>query len=101
MAKKSMIVKNEQRKAIVAKYAVRRLALKAAIRDPKTPEVDRQLAVTALGNLPRNANPNRVRNRCALTGRARGYYRKFGLSRIAVREMALSGELPGVTKASW
>jgi small subunit ribosomal protein S14 len=101
MAKKSKIAKNEQRKALVAKYADRRAALKAAIRDPKTPEADRQLATAALGKIPRNANPTRVRNRCALTGRPRGYYRKFGLSRIALRELALRGELPGVTKSSW
>jgi small subunit ribosomal protein S14 len=101
MAKKSKINRNEHRKAMVAKYAARRAELKATIKNPKTSEPDRELAYKALRKLPRDASPTRVRNRCALTGRARGYYRKFGLSRIALRELALSGELPGVTKASW
>lgn len=101
MAKKSMIAKNEQRKALVAKYAEKRAALKAVIRDPKTPFAEKQLAQTALGKLPRDSNRIRVRNRCGVSGRPRGYYRKFGLSRIALRELALRGELPGVTKASW
>ncbi len=101
MAKTSKIAKNEQRKALVAKYAEKRAKLKAIIRDPKVPFADKQLAMSALAKLPRNSNPGRVRNRCVLTGRPRGYYRKFGLSRIALRELALRGELPGVTKASW
>lgn len=101
MAKKSKIAKNEQRKALVAKYAAKRAALKAIVRDPKTAPADQQLAIEALAKLPRNANPTRIRNRCNITGRPRAYYRKFGLSRIALRELALRGELPGVTKASW
>ncbi|MCO4760385.1 MAG: 30S ribosomal protein S14 [Myxococcales bacterium] len=101
MAKKSMIAKNEQRKALVAKYAEKRAKLKALIQDPKVAFVDKQLAQVALQKLPRDSNPIRVRNRCAVTGRPRGYYRKFGLSRIALRELALRGDLPGVTKASW
>ncbi len=101
MAKKSKIAKNEQRKALVAKYAEKRAALKEVIRDPKTAPADQQLAIAALAKLPRNSNPTRIRNRCNLTGRPRAYYRKFGLSRIALRELALRGELPGVTKASW
>ena len=101
MAKKSKINRNEQRKKMVAKYAARRAELKAIIRNPRTAFADRQLAQQQLHNLPRDASPVRVRNRCALSGRPRGYYRKFGLSRIALRDLALSGELPGVTKASW
>ena len=101
MAKKSKINRNEQRKQTVAKYAERRKALKATIKSPATSPADRDLAYKALRKLPRDASPIRVRNRCAVTGRPRGYYRKFGLSRIALRELALSGELPGVTKASW
>lgn len=101
MAKKSKINRNEQRKQTVAKYAERRKALKATIKNPATSPADRDLAYKALRKLPRDASPIRVRNRCAVTGRPRGYYRKFGLSRIALRELALSGELPGVTKASW
>jgi len=101
MAKKSMIAKNEQRKKTVAKYAAKRHALKAIIKDAKASPEERQEAFIRLQKLPRNANPNRIRNRCFLTGRPRAYYRKFGLSRIALRELALRGELPGVTKASW
>lgn len=101
MAKKSKIVHNERRKKLVAKYASKRAELKAIIKNPRTSEAERQLARFSLGKLPRNAHPNRVRNRCAVTGRPRAYYRKFGLSRIALRELALRGELPGVTKASW
>jgi small subunit ribosomal protein S14 len=101
MAKKSKINRNEQRKKTVAKYAERRAELKATIKNPKTSPVERDDAYKALRKLPRDASPTRIRNRCALTGRPRGYYRKFGLSRIAVRELALAGELPGVTKASW
>ncbi|HAN30933.1 MAG TPA: 30S ribosomal protein S14 [Myxococcales bacterium] len=101
MAKKSKIAKNEQRKALVAKYAEKRAALKEQLRDPKVSFADKQEARNALQKLPRDSNPIRVRNRCIVSGRPRGYYRKFGLSRIALRELALRGELPGVTKASW
>ena len=101
MAKKSKIAKNEQRKALVAKYAEKRAALKAKVKDPKVSFAEKQEAMVALQKLPRNSNPIRVRNRCVVSGRPRGYYRKFGLSRIALRELALRGELPGVTKASW
>lgn len=101
MAKKSKILHNELRKRLAAKYAPKRAELKAILQSPMTADADRELARKALENIPRNANPNRVRNRCVLTGRPRAYYRKFGLSRIALRELALLGELPGVTKASW
>ncbi len=101
MAKKSMIAKNEQRKALVAKFAEKRAALKATLADPKTSAADHDLAMRAMAKIPRNAMPTRIRNRCVVTGRPRGYYRKFGLSRIALRELALRGELPGVTKSSW
>lgn len=101
MAKKSKILHNEKRKRLVAKYAAKRAELKSIIQSPLAADADRELARKALEKIPRNANPNRVRNRCVLTGRPRGYYRKFGLSRIALRELALRGELPGVTKASW
>lgn len=89
MAKKSWIARNDKRKATVAKYAEKRKALKEAGE------------YEALQKLPRNASPVRVRNRCSLTGRGRGYIGKYGISRIKFREMALSGELPGVKKASW
>ncbi len=101
MAKKSSIAKNERRKRLVAQYRTKRADLKAIIKDPKTPDEERDLAFINLQKLPRNSSPVRVRNRCLLTGRPRGYYRKFALSRIALRDLALRGELPGVIKASW
>ena len=101
MAKKSKVNRNEHRKRMVEKYAERRRELKETIKNPLTPPAERDSAYKALRKLPRDASPTRIRNRCALTGRPRGYYRKFGLSRIALRELALRGELPGVTKASW
>lgn len=101
MAKKSKIARNEQRRALAAKYAAKRARLKGVLKDPATSAADFELAQRALQEIPRNANPIRIRNRCNLTGRSRGYYRKFGLSRVALRELALRGDLPGVTKASW
>lgn len=101
MAKKSMIAKNEQRKEIVARYAERRAELKKIIKNPNTSDEDRMEAQWELNRQPRNASPVRVRNRDAADGRPRGYLRKFGLSRVRVREMAHRGELPGVRKSSW
>ena len=101
MAKKSKIAKNEQRKVMVARYAERRAALIAVTRDPNTTFAEKLEAQAKLAKLPRDSAKNRVVNRCAMTGRPRGYYRKFGLSRIALREEALKGFIPGVTKASW
>ena len=101
MAKKSKIFRNKQRIETVKKYAARRAELKNILRSPDSTEEEVEEARVAIQKLPRNANPIRVRNRCMLTGRPRGYYRKFGLSRLALREKALRGELPGVTKASW
>lgn len=101
MAKKSKIAKNEQRKEIVARYAERRAELKAIIKSPNTYDEDRAEAQYELNRQPRDASPVRVRNRDAADGRPRGYLRKFGLSRVRVREMAHRGELPGVRKSSW
>lgn len=101
MAKKSKIAKNEQRKEIVARYAQRRQELKATIKNPATPDEDRMEAQYELNRQPRDASPVRVRNRDSADGRPRGYLRKFGLSRVRVREMAHRGELPGVRKSSW
>lgn len=101
MAKTSKIVKNEQRKALVQKYAAKRKALKATLQKPDLAPAEKLLARQALQSLPRDANPIRIRNRCSQTGRPRAYNSKFGLSRLALRELALRGELPGVTKASW
>ncbi|MFI6775356.1 30S ribosomal protein S14 [Nocardia sp. NPDC050412] len=101
MAKKSKIARNEQRKQIVARHAARRAELAELIRKPSTPEEDRAAAQSALQRLPRDASPVRLRNRDVADGRPRGHLRKFGLSRVRVREMAHRGELPGVHKSSW
>lgn len=101
MAKLSMIAKNEKRKRTVARFLEKRRELKETIRDVKRPGSEREAAARKLRKLPRDSSPTRVRNRCQVTGRARGNYRKFGLSRIAFRELAREGEIPGVTKASW
>ncbi len=101
MAKKSKIVKNEQRKLVVARYAERRAELRAAVRDPQASPEARAAAQRALQRLPRDASPTRLRNRDAVDGRPRGHLRKFGLSRVRLREMAHRGELPGISKSSW
>lgn len=101
MAKKSKIAKNKQRLATVARCAEKRRELKVIINHPDTPREEREAAFRQLRKLPRDASPTRVRNRCNLSGRPRAYIRKFGLSRIAFRDLALVGELPGVTKSSW
>lgn len=100
MAKQSKIAANERRKATVARYAARRAALKEAVRTARTPEA-RQAAVAALGRLPRDASPVRVRNRDQVDGRPRGHIGKVGLSRINFRAAAHRGELPGITTSSW
>ncbi|WP_040798455.1 30S ribosomal protein S14 [Nocardia higoensis] len=101
MAKKSKIARNEQRRQIVARYAARRAELKELLRRPTTPAAERAAARAALQRLPRDASPVRLRNRDTADGRPRGHLRKFGLSRVRVREMAHRGELPGVHKSSW
>jgi small subunit ribosomal protein S14 len=101
MAKKSKIVKNQKRIACAAKYYGRRMELKKSISNPETDPADRMIAVRKLRNLPLDANPNRIMNRCSVTGRPHAVYRKFGLSRITLREMASCGQIPGMTKASW
>ena len=101
MAKKSAIEKNQRRRAMVAKYAAKRQELKAIIHDRDRDPEERFEATLQLAKLPRNSSPTRVRNRCVMTGRPRGYYRKFGLSRIALRELASSGQIPGMIKSSW
>lgn len=101
MATTGAIAKNKKRKAMAAQFKTQREELRAAVKNEKlTPEA-RDQAMRKLTELPRNSSATRIRNRCELTGRARGYYRKFGLSRIALRDLALRGELPGVIKASW
>jgi small subunit ribosomal protein S14 len=101
MAKKSKIVKNDKRREIVARYAERRAELKEIIRVPTTSDDERTTALAELARQPRDASPVRVRNRDAVDGRPRGHLRKFGVSRVRVREMAHEGHLPGVRKASW
>ncbi|WP_159621606.1 30S ribosomal protein S14 [Ruania rhizosphaerae] len=101
MAKSSKVAKNEQRKETVARYAAVRAELKKASVDPHRSDEEREAAMRALHKLPRDASPTRVRNRDVADGRPRGHLRKFGLSRVRLREMALRGELPGITKSSW
>jgi len=101
MAKLALINREEKRRKIVEKFAAKRAALIAQVKDSKLSEEERMTARLKLQQLPRNASPSRVRNRCALTGRPRGVFRKFGLCRNKLRELAFRGEVPGVTKASW
>lgn len=101
MAKKSKIVKNQQRAATVARYAERRAELKTVIASVSSTPEQRIAAQRALARQPRDASPVRLRNRDAIDGRPRGHLRKFGLSRVRMRELAHDGQLPGVRKASW
>jgi len=101
MAKKSAIQKNNKRKRIVARDAKKRAELKAIMRDLTLPGEERFTAMLKLSSLPRNGAKIRIRNRCALSGRPRGVYSKFELSRIAMRELASSGYIPGMVKSSW
>lgn len=101
MAKISKVVKNEKRKKTVAQYATKRAEYKKIINNPKSSIEEVDEAVIKLQQLPRNASPVRVRNRCSLTGRPRGFLRKFGMSRVTFRELSLKGQIPGVTKSSW
>ena len=101
MAKLSLINRDQKRRALVKKFAKKREELEAILNNPKASEEVRYAARLKIQQLPRNANETRLRNRCALTGRARGYFRKFGLSRNKLREFAMRGEVPGVVKASW
>jgi small subunit ribosomal protein S14 len=101
MAKRSMIERDKRRKALSIKYAVRRAELRDAVKNTKLAPEERDAALIKLQKLPRDSSAIRVRNRCRLTGRSRGYYRKFGLSRMKLRETIMRGDAPGVTKASW
>ena len=101
MAKLSLINREKKRAALVKKFAGKRASLKTVIDDQSKSDEERYEARLMLQQLPRNANPTRQRNRCAITGRPRGTYRKFGLGRTKVREAAMRGEIPGLTKGSW
>ncbi len=101
MAKTSMVEREKRRAKIVKRYAAKRAQLKELIRNPKTSPEERAAAQAKLQSQPRDARPSRGRKRCAITGRSRGVYRKFGLSRVKIREVANRGEIPGLSKASW
>jgi len=101
MAKKSMIAREVKRRRLAQKYSSRRVELRAQLRDANLDADTRWQAMLDLQKLPRNSSRSRQRHRCALTGRPRGYYRKFGLSRSKLREIVMRGEAPGVVKASW
>jgi small subunit ribosomal protein S14 len=101
MAKVAVINREKKRREMVAKFSAKRALLKATIENTKLSDEERADARLKLQALPRNSSPVRLRNRCALTGRPRGTYKKFGLGRIKVREFAMRGEIPGVVKASW
>jgi len=101
MAKTSVKQREDKREKLVAKYAKKHAELKAIVNDSKRSDEERYVARLELQKLPRNANPTRLRNRCAITGRARGTFRKFGLGRNKIRELAFKGDIPGVVKASW
>lgn len=101
MAKVSMVQRELKRARTVEKYAAKRAELKAIIKDPNKDYEERMVAQEALQKLPRNASPSRQQNRCELTGRPHGVYRKFGLSRIKLREHAMRGDVPGLVKSSW
>jgi small subunit ribosomal protein S14 len=101
MAKLSSINKNERRRKLVQKYAAKYAKLKAIANDKSLDDTERLMARLQMAEIPRNGNPTRVRNRCTTTGRPRGYYRKFGLNRIELRDLANKGLIPGVIKSSW
>jgi len=101
VAKKALIERELKREKLVAKFAKKYAELKAIADDAQKSDEERAVARHALQQLPRNANPTRLRNRCEITGRPRGTFRQFGLGRAKVREMAFTGDIPGVTKASW
>jgi small subunit ribosomal protein S14 len=101
MAKKSMIARDAKRLKMVKRYAAKRAELKRIIAAPSSSDEERQQAADKLRKLPRDASPVRLRNRCAISGRPHGYYRKFGLARNKLREQTMEGNIPGVSKASW
>ena len=101
MAKASSIQKNDRRRRLADKYAARRAEFKKVIRSTKSSEEETDEARAGLAKLPKNSNPNRIRNRCAFTGRPRAVYRRFGICRVTLRELAHEGKIPGMRKSSW
>jgi small subunit ribosomal protein S14 len=101
MAKKSMIAREHKRKKLVLKFDAKRKSLREIIRDPNATFEQKEIAQLQMQKLPRDSNATRIRNRCGITGRPHGYYRKFGLSRNKLREATMRGDVPGVVKASW
>ncbi len=101
MAKLSQVLRDRRRIELIEKYAEKRAALRKRLKDPNVSIAEKFEIQEAFAKLPRNSCPTRLKRRCAISGRSRGYYRKFGISRIAFRDMALKGQLPGVRKSSW
>ena len=101
MAKTSQVLRDRRRKQLIQKYAARREALRKKLKDPNVSMEEKLQVQEEFAKLPRNSCPTRLKRRCEVTGRPRAYYRKFGISRIALRDLALRGQLPGVRKASW
>ena len=101
MAKTSMIEREKRREKLVKQHAVKRAKLKETMRNPKSSDAEREEATRKLQAMPRDASSSRLRNRCAITGRSRGVYRKFGLGRHKLREATMRGDVPGLRKASW
>ncbi|MEO0575061.1 MAG: 30S ribosomal protein S14 [Pseudomonadota bacterium] len=101
MAKKSMVARETKRAKLVARYAKKRTALKVIINNPEASLEDKEVAQRKLNAMPRDASPSRQHNRCSITGRPHGFYRKFGLARNKLREATMKGEIPGLSKASW
>ncbi len=101
MAKLSQVLRDQRRKKLIEKYAEKRAELRKRLNDPNVSIEEKFEIQEAFAKRPRNSCPTRLKRRCAISGRARGYYRKFGISRIAFRDMALKGQLPGVRKSSW
>ncbi|MCX4245775.1 30S ribosomal protein S14 [Paraliomyxa miuraensis] len=101
MAKLSQVLRDQKREKLIDKYAAKRAELRSKLKDPEVDPDEKFEVMEALGKLPRNSCPTRKTRRCMLTGRSKAVYRKFGLCRVALRDLALRGDLPGVTKSSW
>jgi small subunit ribosomal protein S14 len=101
VAKLSQVLRDQRRAKLIAKYAEKRAVLRKRLNDRNVSIEEKMEIQAAFAKMPRNSSPNRLNRRCAISGRSRGYYRKFGISRIAFRELALKGQLPGIRKSSW